>query len=67
MTPSHPNPNVDVSPLFNPMSRLLVDPRTRDAIFRTDFVAFIGKCFETLAPGSPFHMNWHIYAMAYHL
>ena len=61
-------PNLtDASPLFQPMSHPSVDPVTRDAIYRTDFVCFIGKCFETLAPGSPFYMNWHIYALAYQL
>lgn len=38
-----------------------------DAMYRNDFVSFIGKCFNTLAPGSPFRMNWHIAAAAYHL
>jgi predicted phage terminase large subunit-like protein len=38
-----------------------------DAMYRTDFVSFIGKCFHTLAPGSTFHMNWHIAAVAYYL
>jgi predicted phage terminase large subunit-like protein len=30
-------------------------------------VTFIGKCFETLAPGSQFYMSWHIYALGHHL
>jgi predicted phage terminase large subunit-like protein len=38
-----------------------------DAMYRTDFASFIGKCFNTLAPNSKFHMNWHILAAAYHL
>jgi hypothetical protein len=41
--------------------------RHADAMFRTDFASFIGKCFHTLQPGRPFHMNWHIAATAYHL
>jgi predicted phage terminase large subunit-like protein len=36
-------------------------------MYRTDFASFIGKCFHTLAPGSPFQMNWHIAAVAYRL
>jgi predicted phage terminase large subunit-like protein len=38
-----------------------------DAMYRTDFPSFIGKCFYTLAPTSTFRMNWHIAAAAYHL
>ena len=59
------NTNIDASHPLQP--ELYLDPLTRDAIYRTDFVCFIGKCFETLAPGSPFYINWHIYALAYQL
>jgi predicted phage terminase large subunit-like protein len=41
--------------------------RHADAMHRTDFASFIGKCFHTLQPGRQFHMNWHIAATAYHL
>jgi predicted phage terminase large subunit-like protein len=41
--------------------------RVLDAICRTDFPSFIRKCFHTLAPNAPLHMNWHVYALAYHL
>jgi hypothetical protein len=37
-----------------------------DAACRTDFVSFVAKCFNTLAPNAMFHPNWHIEAMAYH-
>jgi predicted phage terminase large subunit-like protein len=44
-----------------------IDPRLRDAVYRTDFPTFVGKCFHTLVPGSAYWMNWHILALAYHL
>jgi predicted phage terminase large subunit-like protein len=37
------------------------------AACRTEFATFIRKAFHWLAPGSPLHMNWHIFAMAHHL
>src|SRR5690348_59628 len=37
------------------------------AAFRTDFVSFVHKCFQTLSPGARFCSNWHIQALAYHL
>jgi predicted phage terminase large subunit-like protein len=56
---------VDASPLLKPMPHPSKD--LLNAICRTDFVSFIRKCFHSLAPGSPFLMNWHICALAYHL
>jgi hypothetical protein len=41
-----------------------IDRRLRDAIYRTDFSTFVGKCFHTLEPGSAYQMNWHILALA---
>ena len=41
--------------------------RIVDAACRRDLVSFIIKCFHTLAPNSPFHMNWHIEALAFQL
>jgi hypothetical protein len=38
-----------------------------DAMYRTDFASFTGKCFSSLAPGSQFMMSWHIEAIAHHL
>jgi hypothetical protein len=67
MSVNQPDLNLDASKSLQPLSYPSVDPITRDAIFRTDFVCFIGKCFETLAPGFSLDMNWHIYALAYHL
>jgi predicted phage terminase large subunit-like protein len=43
------------------------DPRLRDAIYRTNFVSFIHRCFQTLVPETAFQMNWHITAVAYAL
>jgi predicted phage terminase large subunit-like protein len=34
---------------------------------RTDFVSFVQKAFHTLSPGSVLQMNYHIWALAYHL
>jgi predicted phage terminase large subunit-like protein len=36
-------------------------------IFRTDFHAFLERCFRTLNPGTPFQRNWHIEALVWHL
>jgi predicted phage terminase large subunit-like protein len=44
-----------------------IDRRLRDAIYRTDFSTFVGKCFHTLVPGSAYQMNWHILALAHHV
>ena len=44
-----------------------IEPHLRDAIYRTDFSTFVGKCFQTLVPGSAYQMNWHILALAHHL
>ena len=41
--------------------------RVLDAILRHDLVAFIEKCFNTVAPGQTFLPNWHIEAIAYYL
>ena len=38
-----------------------------DAIVRNDFVSFIQKCFHLLLPKVPFLINWHIFAIAFHL
>ena len=38
-----------------------------NAILRTDFQAFLQRCFMTLNPGATFLPNWHIEALAYHL
>jgi predicted phage terminase large subunit-like protein len=46
---------------------MLKSNRLAEAIFRTDFASFCGKCFHTLSPGSPYVDNWHIRALAYHL
>jgi predicted phage terminase large subunit-like protein len=36
-----------------------------NAACRTDFVSFVRKSFEVLAPSAMFHMNWHICAIAH--
>jgi hypothetical protein len=38
-----------------------------EALLRTDFLAFLMRCFLTLNPGAKFLPNWHIQALAYHL
>ena len=38
-----------------------------EAACRTDFASFVRKSFHQLNPGSAFHPNWHIEAMAHHL
>ena len=38
-----------------------------DALVRRDFVSFITKTFHTLMPNASLLMNWHVYALAYHL
>ena len=44
-----------------------MDQRTFDAILRTDFFAFLYKCFDWLHPGQSFDKNWHHEAIAYDL
>jgi hypothetical protein len=56
-----------LSPSLKPMPRHSMDHMLLDAICRTDFASFIRRCFHSLAPGSSFIMNWHIYALAHHL
>ena len=41
--------------------------RLVSAMYRNDFVSFIGKCFHLLRPRAQFQMNYHIEAMAYEL
>ena len=38
-----------------------------EAACRNDFLSFFQWCFHVLEPGSTLNMNWHHYAMAYHL
>ena len=38
-----------------------------DAILRNDFVSFIQKCVHLLLPKVSFLINWHIFAIAFHL
>jgi hypothetical protein len=38
-----------------------------DAILRTDFDAFVRRCFMTLNPGFPYLPNWHLPAIGYQL
>jgi predicted phage terminase large subunit-like protein len=38
-----------------------------DALVRSDFDAFVERCFRTLNPGKPFSPNWHHKAIAYAL
>jgi hypothetical protein len=38
-----------------------------DAICRVDFVSFVRRCFDSLAPTSQFINNWHIQALAFDL
>src|SRR5215831_5826864 len=38
-----------------------------DELMRRDLVAFVRRCFETVAPGETLRMNWHIRAMAHTL
>lgn len=44
-----------------------IDTCLIDAMYRTDFVSFVRKCFRTLMPSAVFEMNWHIQALAYEL
>jgi len=38
-----------------------------DELMRRNLVAFVRRCFETVAPGETLRMNWHIDAMAHAL
>jgi predicted phage terminase large subunit-like protein len=46
---------------------LIPTPLHRDAILRSDPVAFSQKAFEQLNPGIPFQNNWHIEKLGYAL
>lgn len=48
-------------------SSLISDRRALEAIVRTDFTAFIHRCFSSLSPGAHYEPNWHIEALAYRL
>ncbi|KAA2236441.1 phage terminase large subunit [Salinarimonas soli] len=41
--------------------------RFLQAILRSDLAAFVEKCFNTLEPGTAYHDNWHIHAIAHAL
>src|SRR5882672_7668010 len=38
-----------------------------DAVLRNDFCSFLRKCFNTIAPDTPFVENWHLHATAWEL
>ncbi|MDT3683685.1 MAG: hypothetical protein RO009_01415 [Pseudorhodoplanes sp.] len=44
-----------------------LDQSVFDAALRTDFTAFLHRCFLALNPGTEFKSNWHIEAIAYKL
>ncbi len=50
-----------MSNLYIPKSRIV------EAACRTDFLSFFQWCFHVLELGSTLNLNWHHYAMAYHL
>jgi len=50
-----------MSNLYIPKSRIV------EAACRRDFLSFFQWCFHVLEPGSTLNLNWHHYAMAYHL
>ena len=50
-----------MSNLYIPKSQIV------EAACRRDFLSFFQWCFHVLEPGSTLNMNWHHYAMAYHL
>ena len=50
-----------MSNIFVPKSRIV------EAACRNDFLSFVQWCFHILEPGSTLNMNWHHYAIAYHL
>jgi predicted phage terminase large subunit-like protein len=37
------------------------------ALLRSDFRAFVEKCFNHLNPGQTYHDNWHVEVIAHHL
>src|SRR5712672_2741510 len=37
------------------------------AVLRNDFCSFLRKCFNTIAPDTPFVENWHLHATAWEL
>ena len=37
-----------------------------DALLRQDFMSFVHRVFQTVAPGDLYLHSWHIDAMAYH-
>ncbi len=41
--------------------------RLLDAVLRQDLASFIHMTFDTVARAQPFHPNWHIEAVAWHL
>ena len=43
------------------------DRAVLNALLRHDLVAFTQRCFQTVAPGQQFLMNWHIEAIAHQL
>ena len=38
-----------------------------DALLRQDFVSFVHRVFQTVAPGEVYLHNWHIEAIAFEL
>jgi len=44
-----------------------ISPAVMNEMLRTDFVAFLQKCFQTLHPGGTFLFNWHHEAIAHEL
>lgn len=58
--------NSRIKPPFRLPNGSTID-RARNDACRLDFVSFIEAVFNLLAPGRPFLMNWHIWALAYHL
>ena len=43
------------------------DRRLLHALLRNDLASFTQRCFQTVAPGQHFLMNWHIVAIAHQL
>ena len=43
------------------------DRRLLHALLRNDLASFTQRCFQTVAPGQHFLMNWHIEAIAHQL
>jgi hypothetical protein len=38
-----------------------------NAALRSDFQAFLHRCFKTLNPTTPYHHGWHLDALGYRL